>query len=149
MVHHEKEYDNLVPGVHFCEWDIATSRKGVLRGIHYSPHCWKIYQCLAGAIYYVFVNCDETDEKYGEWASFQLEPFDQLLKPPKYAAGMLALEDNTILHYAQSQYYNAFDPDQKTFKWDYPTFGIWWPKGITPILSKRDDLGDYEFRLKK
>lgn len=125
----------------FVEYDIATSRRGTFRGIHYSPNCWKIYQCLHGAIYYVFVNCDKSDKEYGKWASFQLEPFDQLLKHPKYGAGMLALEDDTILHYAQSQYYDANNPDQKTFILkDFPDIFI---PNMPLLLSERDTKGRY------
>ncbi len=146
MIHHSDEYDSLAR-THFVEFDIATSRKGVFRGIHYSPHCWKIYQCLNGAIYYVFVNCDRKDPEFGRWASFHLEPYDQLLKPPKYGAGMIALEDNTILHYAQSQYYNPNDPDQETFTLkDFPDIFI---PNIPLVLSRRDTIGEYENRMKK
>ena len=158
MIHHEEFYDKQFynaefkspikypPDLHFVEWDIATSRKGVFRGIHYSPNCWKIYQCLNGAIYYVFVNCDEHDKDFGKWTSFQLEPYDQLLKHPRYGAGMLALEDNTILHYAQSQYYDPNNPDQKTFKYNDKRFNIFYPN-IPMILSKRDIIGKYEFKV--
>jgi len=148
MIHHLGDYDALLSmntGVNrtdlFREWDIATSRKGVFRGIHYSPHCWKIYQCLHGSIYYVFVNCDKNDEKFGEWASFQLEPYDQILKHPKYGAGMLALEDDTILHYAQTQYYDANAPDQETFRIeDFPDVFV---PNYRLILSERDTKGHY------
>ncbi|MDD5551513.1 MAG: dTDP-4-dehydrorhamnose 3,5-epimerase family protein [Candidatus Omnitrophica bacterium] len=155
MIHHEEYYDKqfyntitndsprvkLPPNLHWVEWDIATSRKGTFRGIHYSPNCWKIYQCLAGVIYYIFVNCDKSDKEYGKWASFHLEPYDQLLKHPKYGAGMLALEDNTMLHYAQSQYYDANNPDQKTFTLkDFPDIFI---PNIPLILSERDTKGYY------
>ncbi len=149
QIHNQEFYDGILgynketglPLVHFVEWDIATSRKGVFRGIHYSPNCWKIYQCLAGAIYYVFVNCDKSDKEYGKWASFHLEPYDQLLKHPKYGAGMLSLEDNTILHYAQSQYYDANNPDQKTFTLkDFPDIFI---PNIPLLLSERDTKGHY------
>lgn len=144
MIHHKAEYEGFV-NVPFVEMDIAVSRKNVFRGIHYSPNCWKIYQCLNGSIYYVFVNCDKRDPEYGKWASFQLEPYDQLIKHPRYGAGMLALEDNTILHYAQSQYYNPNDPDQQTFTLkDFPDVFV---PNVPLMLSRRDTIGEYEFRL--
>ena len=137
----EGDYDNLPPKIHFVERALSISNKGVLRGMHYSPHCWKIYQCIQGALYYVFVNYDESDPEYGKQAAFILKPYDQLLKHPKYAAGMLALEDNTMLLYFQEQYYNAEDPDQQTFKWNDPRFNIWWPTK-NPKLSQRDEVGE-------
>lgn len=148
MVDKEIDYDNLPSKVHFVERCISTSRKGVLRGIHYSPHCWKVYQCLHGAMYYVFVDCDEKSKTFGKWELFLLKPYDQLLKHPRYGAGFVALEDDTILYYLQSQYYNDNDPDQKTFKYDDKRFNIFWANLGFPILSKRDTLGEYDFRLK-
>jgi len=134
----ERLYDNLPPKIHFVERSLSICQKDVLRGIHYSPHCWKIYQCIQGSIYYAFINCDEEDPEYGKWTAFILKPYDQLLKHPRYGAGALSLEDNTMLLYWQSQYYNAEDPDQKSFKWD--EFDIWWPTK-NPKLSQRDEEG--------
>ena len=148
MVDKEVDYDQLLPGVHFVERCVSTTRRGVLRGIHYSPHCWKIYQCLHGSMHYVFVNCDKDSIGYGQWESYLLKPYDQLLKHPRYGAGFLALEDDTILYYQQSQYYNADDPDQQTFRFDDDKFKIWWPTAA-PLLSRRDDVGEYEFRIKR
>lgn len=153
-VNTRKEYDELVTDIiidehathakriEWVESCIVTSQKHVFRGIHYSPNCWKIYQCLAGSIYYVFVNCDEKDKEFGKVEYFYLEPYDQILKHPRYGAGLFSLEDNTILFYQQSQYYDYQNPDQKTFKWDDPRFKIYLP--YEPVLSKRDVQGFYD-----
>jgi dTDP-4-dehydrorhamnose 3,5-epimerase len=155
-VNTRKEYDNLIYNriipnsgdktpinewVTWVESCAVTSRKHVFRGIHYSPNCWKIYQCLAGSIYYVFVNCDEKDKEFGRVEYFHLEPYEQILKHPRYGAGLFSLEDNTILFYQQSQYYDYQNPDQKTFKWNDPRFKIYLP--YTPVLSERDFQGRY------
>src|SRR3990167_6949739 len=72
----EKQYRDIMAGrgvpQPFVEHDISTSTKGVLRGIHYSPHCWKLNQCLYGKLYYVVVNCDPTHPGFGKWQSFIL-----------------------------------------------------------------------------
>lgn len=143
----EKEYDNLPPKIHFPYICLSTSSRGVLRGIHYSPHCWKIYQCFNGSLYYVFINLDKNSSDYGKWDSLLLKPYTQVLKHPRYGAGFLALEDNTILYYAQEQYYNYTDPDQQTFRYDHFQ-DVWWPK-MPYLLSKRDEQGEYEFRIRK
>lgn len=144
MTYNKKLYEKLPPDVEWVEHCISTSTKNVLRGIHYSPHCWKIYQCLYGKLYYVIVNCDEKDPEFGKWESFILDDRNryQLLKHPKYGAGFLSLTDYSILYYLQSQYYNAENPDQSTFKWDDPRFKIWWSVK-NPILSRRDEEGTY------
>ena len=131
MVWNEQLYEQLGVGlgqsIRFIEHDISTSFRGVLRGIHYSPRCWKLYQCFYGCLYYVIVNCSETDPEFGKWQSFILDDRNhyQLLKHPRYGAGFLTLSEYSVLHYMQSQYYNPDDPDQKTFKWDDPRFKIW------------------------
>ena len=142
MYYNAKELKEILPDVDFVEGDIAVSNKHVFRGIHYSPHCWKIYQCINGRIDYVIVNCDKEDSEYGKWQRFLLEPFDMLLKHPRYGAAMWALEDNTILGYLQSQYYNPDNPDQQTFT--LKDFSDVWYPNLPYILSKRDEQGHYE-----
>lgn len=146
MIYNEKLYDERLykaTGLvtKFVEHDISTSSKGVLRGIHYDPACWKIYECLYGRMYYVIVDCDETVPTFGKWQSFIISDRNrlQIFKPPKYGAGFLALTD-CILHYMQSEYYDS--ARQKTFLWNDERFGIWWPTR-KPILSQRDEVGHY------
>ena len=128
----------------FVEEDVSTSTKGVLRGIHYSPSCWKLNQCLYGRLYYVVVNCDEKHPEFGKWQAFILSDRNhyQLFKHPRYASGFLVLSDYAVFHYMQSEYYDPENPNQKTFKWDDPRFNIWWPTK-DPILSQRDEVGHY------
>jgi dTDP-4-dehydrorhamnose 3,5-epimerase-like enzyme len=143
----EDDFNKLVPDVKWVEDDVCVSDdRGVFRGIHYSPHCWKYYLCIHGKIEYYIVNCDKSDSEYGKWQNFTLEPYDGLIKHPKYGAGMLALKDNTILFYKQSQYYDANNPDQKTFTLkDFPD--IFMPN-IPLLLSKRDTQGFYDKETK-
>ncbi len=131
-------------GHHFIEHDISTSKKGVLRGIHYSPDCWKLYQCFYGEMFYNIVNCDESDIEFGKSETFLITDKNhyQLLKHPRYGAGFYALTD-CVLHYMQTEYYDSTNPNQKTFMWNDPRFNLWWPTH-TPILSKRDEQGKYE-----
>lgn len=143
MVWHTQKYKEL--GIaEFVEHNIFTASKDVLIGIHYSPNCQKLYQCLYGKAYYAFVNCDETDPEFGKWQSFTLSDknHQQLIKPPQYGTGLLAISDHVIIHVMQSEYYNPEKPKQKTFMWNDPRFGIFWPTE-NPILSQRDKGGHY------
>lgn len=129
----------------FVEEDISMSTKGVLRGIHYDPLCWKLTDVLHGTIYCVLVDCDEKSPTFGKWQSFIHSDRNhlQLFRPPKYGTAFLALTDEVIFHYKQSEYY---DPKrQLTFRWDDPRFGIWWPT-TEPILSERDEMGRRNLR---
>jgi dTDP-4-dehydrorhamnose 3,5-epimerase len=144
MTYNKKEFDEFGWGFDFVEHDISTSTKGVLRGIHYSPNCWKLNECLYGKIYYVVVNCDESDPNFGKWQSFILsgENHFQLLKHPRYGSGFVSLSELSVFHYLQSEYYVEGNPNQRTFRWD--SFGIEWPD-LDPIMSKRDRDGAYEW----
>lgn len=144
MTYHEELYNKYpLPPIKFVEHDISTTHiAGVLRGIHYSPNCWKLNQCLYGKIYYVCVNCDKDSIGYGQWAAFILsgENHYQIFKHPRYGTGFVTLTDDVVFHYIQSQYYDSNNPDQETIKWD--SMGIWWPID-KPILSKRDKEGRF------
>lgn len=154
VMNYNKELYDTAFSIDFVEQDLSVSSKGVLRGIHYSPNCWKLYECLHGAMYYVFVNCDKEDSEFGKWESYIVDDRNhhQYIKHPRYGAGFYALKDDTILHYMQSQYYDPKNPDQQTFVWDTrfcnpnkvkePYGPIWWPDP-NPILSQRDQLGRY------
>jgi len=130
--------------IDFVEEDVSTSTMDVLRGIHYSPSCWKLNQCLYGRLYYVVVNCDEKHPEFGKWQSFILSDKNhhQLFKHPRYGSGFLVLSDHAVFHYMQSEYYGPSNPNQKTFMWNDPRFNIWWPTK-DPILSQRDEVGHY------
>jgi len=145
MTYNEKRYKENGIDVKFVEEDISTSTKGVLRGIHYSPSCWKLNECLYGTLYYVVVNCDEKDAEFGKWQAFILSDKNrhQLFKHPRYGSGFLVLSDYAVFHYMQSEYYDSKNPNQKTFKWDDPRFEIWYPNLIPPVLSQRDEEGHY------
>lgn len=144
MTYNQGLYREMDIDVDFVEEDVSTSTKGVLRGIHYSPSCWKLNQCLYGKLYYVVVNCDEKHLEFGKWQSFILSDKNhyQLFKHPRYGSGFLVLSDYAVFHYMQSEYYNPSNPNQKTFMWNDPRFNIWWPTK-DPILSQRDEVGRY------
>ena len=141
----EKEFNRQFSWFKPVEHDISTSKKGVLRGIHYSPNCWKLNQCLYGEIYYVVVNCEEGHPEFGKWEAFILSGTNrhQIFKHPRYATGFLVLSEFALFHYIQDQYFDAENPDQQSFKWDDPELGIWWPVQGEPILSRRDRIGKY------
>lgn len=118
--------------------DYSTSSKHVLRGLHGDNKTWKLIDCMHGKFYFVVLNVIEKSSQYGEWESFTISDSNhwQVLVPPGFANGHLALTDKIIFHYKQSEYY---DPDaQFTHKWNDPKFNIWWPVK-DPITSKRDE----------
>ena len=117
----------------------SKSYKGVLRGLHWDNKTWKLVQAVVGDIYLVVLDVRKDSPTYGEWESFIITEKlrNQVLVPPGFANGHLALTD-CIFHYTllyEGEYTDT--QNQKTVKWNNPQFNIHWP--ITnPILSKRD-----------
>src|SRR3989344_8135411 len=122
----------------FVQDDISVSRKNVLRGIHGDTHTWKLISCLHGAFYFVVVNCNRASPDFGKWVSTTLSARNrrQVLVPPSFGNGHLALTDEIIFHYKQSSYYTSADK-QFSFRWNDPRFNIFWPIK-NPIISERD-----------
>ena len=137
-IYNEREYKKRGIDVTFVQDDISTSKKDVLRGIHGDDITWKLVSCIFGKIYHVIVNCDAQSESFGKWQSFILSERNrhQILVPPKYGQGFLALSDEITFHYKQSTYYDR--ARQFTYRWDDPRFEIWWPCK-KPVLSQRDE----------
>jgi dTDP-4-dehydrorhamnose 3,5-epimerase len=132
-------YQKAGISIDFVEDDVSTSSRHVLRGIHGDDRTWKLVSCLHGTFYLAVVNFDETSAQYRRWQGFTLSERNnlQLLIPPKFGNGHVAMTDKVIFHYKQSAKYDR--GRQFTLRWDDPAIGIWWPVR-DPILSKRDDL---------
>lgn len=140
-VYNEKRYKENGIDVDFVEHDFSISKKDVLRGIHGDSLAWKIIDCPHGKFYIVVVDCDEKSDTFNEWVSYTFEGGDgqQILVPPKHGLAHLALTDDIVFYYKQSEYY---DPARQfSYRWDDERFGIEWPID-NPILSKRDELAD-------
>ncbi len=137
MIWNDADYSKYLPDIHFVEHNLWCSHKGTLVGIHHSPHCWKLYECLYGRAWYAFI-----DMETNEWQGITLTDRNryQVIKPPCYATGLLVLSDYAVVHVMQSQYYDPEKPDQITYRYDDKRFNIKWPL-YDFILSQRDMEG--------
>ena len=135
-IYNADNYNFILP-IEFVQDDVSISSKHVLRGIHGDGVTWKLVTCLSGKFYLVVVDCRQYLPTFGKWQAFSLSDsnFHQVLIPPGYGNGHLALSDQVVFHYKQSTYYDR--SRQFTYKWDDPKFNIWWPVA-NPILSERD-----------
>ena len=136
--YNEKMYRQAGVRIKFVQDDISVSSKHVLRGIHGDDRTWKLVSCLYGRFYLVIVNCDRQSADFGKWETFTLSDTNrlQVLVPPKHGVAHLILSEKAIFHYKQSTYYDR--ASQFTYRWDDPTFNIYWPVKW-PILSGRGD----------
>ena len=143
---HIKNNDEGLLGeaVNFVMDNVSKSKKGVLRGLHYQKHKpqGKLVTVLQGAIYDVAVDIREGSSTYGKWSGVEITDrgSNQVWVPPGFAHGFLALEEDTIVHYKVTEYYEP--SDQYVIAWNDPELAIEWPKLSEDfILSERDQQG--------
>lgn len=130
-----------VPGYEVKEVFMTTSRRNVVRGMHFQqPPQPKIIQVVSGEIHCQVVICDPDDAGFGSSSSFQLaEGGERLLVPGSCALGYRALADGTRVLYLAGTGFVAngdtgidpFDPDLE-LDWG-PGFEL-----ADAVLSERD-----------
>jgi dTDP-4-dehydrorhamnose 3,5-epimerase len=130
---------HLNEDVNFLTCSEFLSKKNVLRGLHGDNRTWKLFNCSKGVVYIVVVDCDMESDNFGKWESFILSGDNkyQLLIPPMYGNGTLAIDGDAVVYYRQSEYYRGSE-NQFTYRFDDPRFCIKWPIE-KPILSRRDE----------
>jgi dTDP-4-dehydrorhamnose 3,5-epimerase len=127
----------------FVQDNESTSSKGVLRGLHAqkSPKSQaKLLRVVQGSILDVVVDLRRTEPTFGKSFQIELKGGDgtSLFIPEGFAHGFYCHEDNTIVQYKCTNYYDknseicldAFDP----------TVNIVWPEG-EKLLSEKDKEG--------
>jgi dTDP-4-dehydrorhamnose 3,5-epimerase len=117
----------------------STSRRGVLRGLHFQvdPGQAKLVRVAVGRAIDVVVDLRRGSSEFGNWEAFELgEDSPRVLYiPGGFAHGFCAVADATHLLYKVSV---AYDPTrERGLAWNDPDVGIEWPLQ-DPILSERD-----------
>ena len=145
-LHDKKLYKELISkeigkDIEFVEDDISITLYHSLKGVHGNSDTWKLISCLYGKFYIAVICYDNKSEEFGKWQGFTLSEKNryQLLIPPRYGNGHVALSDMSIFHYKQSNYYNP--NNQFTIRFDDSRFNIWWPIK-NPIISQRDEISN-------
>ncbi|MEZ4404380.1 MAG: dTDP-4-dehydrorhamnose 3,5-epimerase [Kofleriaceae bacterium] len=127
-------------GATFVQDNLSTSRRGVVRGLHYQrtrPQ-GKLVTVVAGAIFDVVLDLRAGSSTFGRWAGVELTATNrrQLWIPPGCAHGFQATSDiDAVVLYKLTAPYEP--TDERAVRWDDPALAIRWP--IAPALvSVRD-----------
>ena len=118
----------------------SSSRKSVLRGLHYqkAPYAQaKLVQVLSGVIFDVVVDLRTGSPTRGQWIGVTLTAaVTQLLYVPEgFAHGFLVLSDKADVLYKTSSEYR---PEAESgIAWNDPGLAIAWPL-TNPVLSPKD-----------
>ncbi|HCK64671.1 MAG TPA: dTDP-4-dehydrorhamnose 3,5-epimerase [Anaerolineae bacterium] len=127
----------------FVQENNSTSRKGVLRGLHYQikqPQA-KLIRVVVGEILDVVVDIRRNSPTFGEWVGIILsaENKHQLWIPNGFAHGFCVLSEQAYVTYKVTDYYA---PEfERSILWNDPQLGIDWQLSMPPILSEKDLAG--------
>lgn len=125
---------------HFVQDNQSSSRKGVLRGMHFQkthPQT-KLVRVLRGEVFDVAVDLRRESETYGKWVGVLLsdENKRQLLIPKGFAHGFVVVSDYAEFFYKCDDFYHP--EDEGGLLWNDPDVGIEWPEVGEIILSEKD-----------
>lgn len=123
----------------FVQDNHSTSRRGVLRGLHYQlahPQ-GKLVRVVRGAVFDVAVDLRRSSATFGRWVGMELTADNrrQLWIPPGFAHGCLALSEADVVYKLTAHY---VPQDERCIAWDDAAIGIAWPLSGPPVLSARD-----------
>lgn len=128
--------------VKFVQDNESSSKKGVLRGLHFQNNHTqgKLVRVISGRVFDVGVDLRKNSSTYGKWYGEILssENKKQLYIPEGFAHGFVVLSDMASFVYKCTDFY---DPSSEGgIAWDDPDIGIDWhiTDDIEIILSDKD-----------
>lgn len=140
----QSDYAACGVDVSFVQDNVAFSKKGVLRALHYqeSPGQAKLVSCIQGRIWDVAVDIRPASPTFGKWIAVELDDqtHQQLFIPVGFAHGYCTLTDTARVSYKVSSPYNP--KAEKSIRWNDPQIAISWPIQ-QPILSPRDQVSPF------
>lgn len=127
----------------FVQDNQATSRQGVLRGLHYQVKCAqaKLIRVLKGEIFDVAVDLRRSSPTFGKWFGINISDSNmlQLFLPADFAHGYLVLSESAEVLYKASDFWAP--EHERCIRWNDPELAISWPLTVEPIVSAKDALG--------
>lgn len=133
--------------VGFVQDNESSSRRGVLRGLHYqlAPHAQsKLVRVIKGAVLDVAVDIRKGSPTFGKHVAVELseENKHQLFVPRGFAHGFVVLSEQAIFAYKVDSYYS---PEcDRGLAWDDPSINIDWR-----LLAEEIALSDKDKRQPK
>lgn len=141
----EKDFSATVgKQVTFVQDNHSSSKKGVLRGLHYQlgQTQGKLVRVSHGVVFDVAVDLRKASSTFGQWVGVELSADNkkQLWIPPGFAHGFLVLSEMAEFLYKTTDYWHS--ASEKCIVWNDPTLNIQWPDiGMQPVLNPKDSAG--------
>lgn len=136
----EAEFEEAGLSYKFVQDNQSSSRKGVLRGLHFQkahPQA-KLVRVLSGEVFDVAVDLRVGSPTYGKWVGELLsaENKKQLMIPRGFAHGFLVVSDTAEFAYKCDDFYHPEDEGGIM----YDSAGIDWPKIDSELILSEKDL---------
>ena len=124
----------------FVQDNQSSSRKGVLRGLHFQkihPQA-KLVRVIKGEVFDVAVDLRKDSETFGKWVGVFLseENHRQFMIPRGFAHGFVVVSDYAEFAYKCDDFYHP--EDEGGIIWNDPDIAIKWPNVGEIILSEKD-----------
>ncbi|WP_018215372.1 dTDP-4-dehydrorhamnose 3,5-epimerase family protein [Salinispora vitiensis] len=122
----------------------SVSRRGVVRGVHYTsapPGTAKYVYCAAGAAIDIVVDVRVGSPTFGRWDAVRLDSreFRAVYFPVGVGHAFVSLADDTIMSYMLT---GAYVPEHERVVSAFdPALGLPIPTDLEPIVSDRDRAG--------
>lgn len=129
--------------VEFVQDNRSSSKRNVIRGLHYQLGCpqGKLITALRGEIYDVAVDLRRHSPTFGKWVGFTLSETDRRMAwiPRGFAHGFLVLSASAEVLYKLDDFWSP--SHERTLAWDDAQVGVRWPLQGEPVLSDKDRRG--------
>ena len=141
--YNEKAFAELGIAERFVQDNHSSSRRNVLRGLHYQiKHTQgKLVRAVEGEILDVAVDLRRSSSTFGGWEAVLLsgENKRMLWIPEGFAHGFRVISENAQVLYKATDYYAP--EHERTVAWNDPDLKIDWKLAGEPIVSAKDQRG--------
>lgn len=141
------DFKNAGIDVQFVQDNQSSSKKGVLRGLHFQIHYpqAKLVRVVSGEVFDVAVDLRSGSATYGKWFGVLLSAKNkkQFFIPENFAHGFIVLSENAEFAYKCTDFYHP--NDEGGLAWNDPEIKVNWPmpEGMSEkdlIISEKDKL---------
>lgn len=138
----ESDFKEAGLNYNFVQDNQSSSRKGVLRGLHFQkthPQA-KLVRVIKGEVFDVAVDLRKGSDTYGQWVGVLLseENHKQFMIPRGFAHGFVVVSDYAEFAYKCDDVYHP--EDEGGIMWNDPDVGVEWPDVREIILSEKDKV---------
>lgn len=128
-------------GCEFHEQFTSTSKRGVVRGLHYQKGSFaqaRLVWCPRGEIFDVIIDLRRSSPTYGKWASaiISSDKCNAIYVPRGFAHGFMALSEEAHVSYLADNGYSR--ENECGIIYNDPGLAIEWPMKEGIMLSEKD-----------